>query len=479
MKKLLLFLFVAISARMAIGQGYTVTLRAPAYKSGIAYLTYYMGTNLNIADSAAFNNNGLAIFKGKGKLFPGIYVVVFPGKQLRTEFLLDKEQVISITADTADLVNKTLVIGSKENIPYQQYQKFVLTKGKQLQEEKSAYLNSKNKPDSLFHERNYNAYNKQLLDYRENFIKTQPKSMLAILLNAMKDPVVPAKRPVTHQDSVNNYYYYKYHYWDGITFMDDRVIRTPFFMKKLETYYHDVLPQSADSIIKDADYKLLLARSSPEMYKFLLNWLTDEYLSPKYMGQDAVFVHLFEKYHSKGLSNWLNEKQMETISRRAYMLMANLIGEKGANLEMIDSAGKPSPLYDVNADYTILCFWDPNCGHCKEEIPRIDSIYRASWKNHHVTIYAVLTQDDKEDLKNVWVNYIKEHDLGGWIHVYQTREMEKAELAAQKPSFRQLYDITLTPTLYLLDKEKHIIGKKLTWQQLNDLMEVKWKTNPL
>ncbi len=45
---------------------------------------------------------------------------------------------------------------------------------------------------------------------------------------------------------------------------------------------------------------LLLARSSPEMYKFLLNWLTDEYINPKYMGQDAVFVHLFEKYHSKG-----------------------------------------------------------------------------------------------------------------------------------------------------------------------------------
>lgn len=67
------------------------------------------------------------------------------------------------------------------------------------------------------------------------------------------------------------------------------------------------------------DYKLLLARFGPqEMYKFLLNWLTDEYISPKYMGQDTVFVHLFEKYHSKGLSKWLNEKQMESISRNLY-----------------------------------------------------------------------------------------------------------------------------------------------------------------
>ena len=23
----------------------------------------------------------------------------------------------------------------------------------------------------------------------------------------------------------------------------------------------------------------------------------------------------------------------------------------------------------VNADYTVVCFWDPTCGHCREEVP--------------------------------------------------------------------------------------------------------------
>ncbi len=475
MKKYATSLIATLALTFTFAQGYRITVNAPGISPGITYLTYYMGSNLNISDSAAMNNKGTVVFKGPSKLSPGIYVVVLPGKELRLEFLVDKEQSITITADIKDLANKTVITGSKENIPYQQYQKFVGTKGKLMQEERKAFNESKTRPDSLFHERNYNAYNKQLNDYREMVIRTQPKSMLAVLLNAMKEPVVPAARPVTHQDSLDNYYAYRRHFWDGISFMDDRVIRTPFFLKKLEKYYHDILPQAADSIIKDADYKLLLARTSPEMYKFLLNWLTDEYINPKYMGQDAIFVHLFEKYHSKGVSVWLNEKQLDAISRRAYMLMANLIGEKGANLEMIDSSGKPSPLYNLNADYTILCFWDPNCGHCKEEIPRIDSIYQASWKKHNVKIYAVLTQDEKENLKAAWVNYIKEHKLSDWTHVYQTREMEAADYAAQKASFRQLYDVTITPTLYLLDKDKHIIGKKLTWQQLNELMEVKWK----
>jgi protein-disulfide isomerase len=197
------------------------------------------------------------------------------------------------------------------------------------------------------------------------------------------------------------------------------------------------------------------------------------------MGQDAVFVHLFEKYHSKGVSNWLNEKQMETINRRAYMLMANLIGAKAADLEMLDTTGKPLPLYQVTADYTVVIFWDPTCGHCKEELPRIDSVYREKWKAHNVKMYGVLSADSKEDLKPEWLKYIREHNLGEWVNVYQTKEIEAANFAAQKPGYRQLYDVTLTPTIYLLDKDKNIIAKKLTWQQLDELLQVKWaiKTN--
>jgi len=476
MKKYTFSFFATLLCGFGFGQGYQVTLVAPQYKSGITYLTYYMGNNLNVADSAAVSNTGVAIFKGKQKLPGGIYVIVFPGKNLRTEFLIDKEQKITVKTDTSDLVNKTTVTGSGANVLYIQYQKFVAKKGRQLQDERMAYMSSKTKSDSLFHEKNYNLHNTELNTYREGIIKNQSTSMMAALLKAMKEPAVPVNAPLTKQDTINNYNYYKSHYWDGVTFMDERIIRTPFFLKRIERWYREVMPQAADSIIKDVDYKLLLARSSPEMYKFLLNWLTDEYINPKYMGQDAVFVHLFEKYHSKGLTSWLNEKQMEAISRRAYMLMANLIGEKGADLDMIDSSGKLTPLYNVNADYTVICFWDPNCGHCKEEVPRLDSIYQASWKKHDVKIYAVLTPDDKENAKPEWIKFINEHRLTDWTHVYKTKAMEDADFAAQKPGFRQLYDITLTPSLYLLDKDKHIIGKKLTLLQLNELLEVKWKT---
>jgi hypothetical protein len=79
MKKYLVFFFAALTTGSAFAQGYQLTLKAQGYKSGIAYLTYYMGTNFNIADSAAIGNNGTAVFKGSEKLPPGIYAIFFSG----------------------------------------------------------------------------------------------------------------------------------------------------------------------------------------------------------------------------------------------------------------------------------------------------------------------------------------------------------------------------------------------------------------
>jgi thiol-disulfide isomerase/thioredoxin len=471
MKKIYFTLFAAGVYHIAAAQSFKVTLQSN-FKSGIAYLTHHAGTNLNVDDSAAVNSNGVAVFQSKGVLPSGIYAIVFPGKKYTADFLIGKEQEITIKADTADLI-KMSVTGSSENILFQQYQQFVAKQGKLLNQERDAYNQSKTATDSSLHENNYKKYNTELNDYRSGIIKNKPASMMAIVLNAMKEPPYPTKKPETRQDSLDNYQFYKTHYWDGITFMDDCVVRTPFFPTKLQRYYREVMPQEPDSIIKDADYKLLLARSSPEMYKYLLNWLTDEYMNPKYMGQDAVFVHLFDKYHSKGLSPWLNEKQNEAITRRAYMLMANLVGEKAANLELLDTANKVSSLYDVNADYTVVVFWDPNCGHCKEEVPRVDSFYRAIWKAKNIKVYAVMTEFDESG----WKTFINTHQLADWYHVHHTLEMMKADTEGQKPSFKQLYDITQTPTLYLLDKEKRIVGKKLTLQQLNDLLQVKMNTS--
>lgn len=469
MNRVIYLVFCLLTIHSAQAQGYKVTLQTTSYTSGMAYLTYHMGKNLNIADSGIVSEKGLVVFKGDKILPGGIYAIVFPGKRFSLDFFIDKEQSdIRIKADTNELGNAT-VTGSPENVLFTEYQKVIAKKGMLLQQEKSAYSLSDNKKDSALHEANYSRLNQELNDYRNGIITDHPESMMAACLQAMKDPEVPIKNPKNREDSLYNYYYYKARFWEGVSFMDGRIIRTPFFQPKIERYYRDIISQNADSIIADLDYKLLLARSSDEMYKFLLNWSTDEFINPRIMGLDKVYIHLFNKYHSKGLTPWLNEKQMETISRRAYMQMANQIGEPAGALNMLDTEDKPVNLYDVKADFTVVVFWDPTCGHCKEEIPRIDSIYRASWKSRNVKIFAVLTEYKEAE----WKKYIDEHNLNYWVNAHETKEMADAVVAAQKPGFRQLYDVISTPTIFLLDADKRIIGKKLTFTQVDDLMQVK------
>lgn len=214
---------------------------------------------------------------------------------------------------------------------------------------------------------------------------------------------------------------------------------------------------------------LLYSRTAKEMYKFLMVHFVKKYINPQYMGQDAVFVHLFEKYINTGKADFLTPQYKEFTTKRAYSLMANLIGRPAAQLEMVDTLEKPAPLYSLSADFTVICFWDPTCSHCKEVIPKVDSIFKAKWQKQGVQVYGVKTEGSKQD----WIKFIKDHHLRGWKHVYQPPSREEADIRQGRPGYKQLYDVYQTPLLYLLDKDKRIIAKKLTYLQIDEVINAK------
>jgi thiol-disulfide isomerase/thioredoxin len=193
------------------------------------------------------------------------------------------------------------------------------------------------------------------------------------------------------------------------------------------------------------------------------------------MWEDAVFVNLFEKYFSQKEYDWLTPGGKKLITDRAYSLMANILGNPAENISLPDTSGKTKMLYGDSARFTIVCFWDPTCGHCKELLPVLDSMYRAKWKANGVSIFAVAKET--EGTKKDWLDFIREKHLGGWKHVYYSKADEKSRVDANIPGYSQLYDVQTFPTVYLLDKDKRIIAKKLTWQQTDDIIEIKMKTN--
>ena len=62
-----------------------------------------------------------------------------------------------------------------------------------------------------------------------------------------------------------------------------------------------------------------------------------------------------------------------------------------------------------------------------------------------------------------------------WVYVYETKAARDAVQAAGQPNFRQLYDVSKTPTVYLLDQDKRIIAKQLSIEQFNDVINTKVK----
>jgi thiol-disulfide isomerase/thioredoxin len=120
-----------------------------------------------------------------------------------------------------------------------------------------------------------------------------------------------------------------------------------------------------------------------------------------------------------------------------------------------------------------VLFWDPTCGHCKETLPQIDSIYRAKWESLQVKIYAVAkeTEGTAED----WLQFINEKKLESWEHVYYSKAANEARVSSYIPSYFQLYDVQVVPTLYLLDKDKKILAKKIPFEQIDKVLDYKLK----
>jgi len=453
--------------------GYAIHLHLKPYTGGKVYLGYYYGKIKALADSGMLDANGNTIFMGKDKLTGGVYFIVSPNRAILFELLIDSSQHFSVSADTTRLPGSIAFTGSPENNTFLAYTRFTAAKGAEITATQKELAAARTHADSARLKEMLKRQNDELQHYREELVTKYPTSLLAELFRLLKDPTVPpaAKHPGGRYDSNYAYHYYKAHYWDDVDFTDDRLTRTPIFEPRLDRYYHDLVPPQADSIEGEVDMMLLKARVNKQMFQYLMVYFVQKYVNPEYMGQDAVFVHLFEKYINTGMTDFFTEKYRKFLNDRAYSLMANLIGEPAANMEMVDTAGKPLPLYSVDAPFIVICFWDPTCSHCKETVPKVDSIFQAKWKQEGVKLYGVMVDGGKE----AWLQFIKDHNLADWIHVYETKEHQDSVEKAGQPGFRQLYDVYQTPILYLLDKDKRIIAKKLSYQQLDEVITLKMR----
>jgi peroxiredoxin len=254
---------------------------------------------------------------------------------------------------------------------------------------------------------------------------------------------------------------YKNRYWDNIDINDDRLLRTPIFHNKLKEFYTRTIIQVPDSIIVDGDAMLKKMSPKGELFKYTLVYMLNEMAKSKLMGFDAVYVHLVKNYYAKGYATWVDSVQLYKINDRGKVLEPLLIGKKARNIVLADTTLKTMrSLYDIKNRFTVLCFWDPDCSHCKKEVPKLVEVYHNMKKaGIDVEIYAPSIMPIEEMKK--WTDFIKEHNLD-WINVADPYRQN---------NFRFEWDIQSTPQLYILDKDKVIKAKRIGADQVEDFIK--------
>ena len=260
-------------------------------------------------------------------------------------------------------------------------------------------------------------------------------------------------------DSVWVFNYFKQHFWDNFDFSDERFVRTPFLQNKIERYIKELTVQTPDSLIKEADFLVnkAIAGKNKEVKYYTIYYITSQYEQPKVIGTEALFVHMFEKYYATGVMTVSDSSTLKAIGERVASIKPNLVGKVMATPVISDTLRRPIAFQTIKADYTVVFFYSPTCGHCRDYAPKLQKFVDA-YKGKGIEVVAIAIDQSPEE----WKKFIKEFKLGNAINGYDF---------TYRTDYRHQYDVFTTPTVNVLDKNKKILAHKLPAEQIEDFIQ--------
>lgn len=470
MKQFLFLLLTFTIGSLKAQNGYNIKVTVENMpKTDSVYLAYYYGNQQYIQDTVLTLGQNTFTFKGKKQLQPGMYIVVL-NKDKWFDLIIDKEQLFTIKANYTTLSQTLQFTNSLDNTNFYNYIKFLGEMGRKIEPYRAA-LRSTNDTTSESYKTNLKqitAIDSEVIQFQKAFKTANKKSLFVSILNGIEEPVIPPS-PLNKDGKVDSTFPYRWvkgHYFDNFDLSDDRLCRTNIFDSKIKRYIDDLTPPNPDSVIASADTLLSRAAKAPENFKWILYWLSTKYEKPALMGMDKVFVHLSDKYFNAKTATWITPENLVKIKERADWLRNNLIGNQAPELIAYDTLNRQVKLSSIPGKLTVLYFYDPTCSHCQKVTPHMLELYD-KWSNKGISFVGFSTQNDTSEIK-VWKNYIVEKNMKWWNLID----------VGHKTYFRVLYDIRTTPVIYLLDKNKKILAKSITWEQLDEIIAKELERKP-
>lgn len=422
-------------------------------------------------DTAVVDKTGVAAFEGKYKLQRGMYILALPHMRGFFDFIVDDDQDFLITTDTAyytgDYYSKMKVKGSDQNEAFVSYQL-----GKSQIVTDIIELDEKIKTDSS------ESFRKPLLEKRQelmakknnydnDFVKLHPDHLLSRFLYAVEDVEVPKELPTLPdgtKDSMYPYHYYKQHFWDRVDFNEDGLTRMPVnvLKQRLDLYFEKVIIPDSDSLIKESDMLLAKCKNTIEIEKYIIWYLTNRFETSNIMGVDRAFVYMALNTYCSGKAWWADSATIDKMCDNAQRRKWTLIGETAPGLELADQDSMWINTNAIIAPYTIMIFWDPTCGHCREVMPKLAEIYKANkakgWK-----VIALAPNDKKKE----WYAYLKEHpESSEFIHLL--RGSVRSQFYADQI---YKYYVIASPTIFIVDDQKNILANRIDVDKIADFLD--------
>ena len=157
-------------------------------------------------------------------------------------------------------------------------------------------------------------------------------------------------------------------------------------------------------------------------------------------------------------SSFMQPSQQQYYSWQAKMCAMNQVGTGAADFSFIDTKGKSWKLYNVDAEYLVLIFGNPDCSACQELVEAMGSLPQISGleASGRLKVVDIYIDEDIAAWKAGAAGYPQ-----SWINGYDPAGIIRGDA---------LYHVRAIPSIYLLDSKKTVLLKDVPQERLLDYL---------